>query len=310
MKSSSALDCTVIGDAMVDIVARIESRDSLDRLFESGLMNTDISVIPGGSANVAAGIADLGGRSGFVGKVGKDAFGELIREDLEAQGIESCLSVSRLHKTGLVFDVILEDGERLFVVDRGANADLKPRDIDTELILRSSCLYFVGYSLQDATTANTVRDMMDLASENEKIICFSPGAPILAKSIRGEIVNLIESHVDVVFANEEEAMNLSNSSGKLESVSFLQSLGPKTVVLTRGRNGCIVHMNGETYEDEGLSTHAADATGAGDAFAAAFLHANLKGWDVERVLSFSNEYAKRVVERIGGRMCRVTSSVR
>ncbi|MEE9340071.1 MAG: carbohydrate kinase family protein [Thermoplasmata archaeon] len=296
------LDCTAVGDAMIDIVVRFPSKGEAKRIFDDDVTNASFSVAPGGTANVATGLADLGGKSAFVGKIGKDLFGDLFRRDLQARGVMDNLSVSREHNTGLVLDLVLGDGERHFLVDRGANADLDIRDVNVDLIQKSRFVYFVGYSFQDPLTSLTVRDAIDLAHREKKVICFSPGSPYLAKEHRDLFAEIIKEYVKILFLNEEEAMFLTRCEDAEKSVSLLKSLGPETIVLTRGAEGSIAFSGEDTCKARSLPAKCIDSTGAGDAFAAAFLYAKSREWDIERSVTFANGYAGRIVRRVGARL--------
>lgn len=118
-------ECTVIGDAMVDVVLPLSGPLDIESLRQGGVANTKMRLSAGGAANVAFHVRKLGASAAFIGRVGDDHFGRVFLADLESNGITSNVAISLSENTGVVFVLVFPDGERFFIDDRGANANLK-----------------------------------------------------------------------------------------------------------------------------------------------------------------------------------------
>lgn len=292
------IDCTVIGDAMIDIILPLPDIENPNCLLWGDVFNTEAKTSIGGIANVSVCISNLGGKSVFTGKVGDDHFGKIFVKDLEASKVIKNISVSKTKGTGIVFDLVFHNGERFFIVDRGANAHLGYEDIDFHLIRNSSFLYFAGFSFQDEETSETIQKVIRKASEKDITIVFNPGAPNLAKRFRDEFIDIIKKYVDILILNDVEGKYLVNSTKDDETISFLLSIVDK-LVLTKGGKGSIIAAQNEVHNIKAYPTKVVDTTGAGDAYAGAFIYGLSRGWSDDKAGKFASEIAGRVVARIG-----------
>ncbi|HID27688.1 MAG TPA: carbohydrate kinase family protein, partial [Methanosarcinales archaeon] len=145
----SKITCTVIGDAMVDLVFPLSNNNDVKYIMQGGVTSTKSKITLGGTANVAFWISKLGCNSAFIGKIGNDCFGNYIKKDLRVNKIKDGLAISSEYNTGLVIVLVLPTKERFFIVDRGANIDLKMQDVNFDFCLNSKYLYICGYSFQD-----------------------------------------------------------------------------------------------------------------------------------------------------------------
>lgn len=289
--------CTVIGDAMMDVIIPLGGLEDIRDLTEGGVANTEMTVSPGGAANVAVHIASLGGNSAFVGKVGDDYFGRIFIEGLEGKNVicGTCTGASR--RTGVVVSLVLPDGERFFIVDRGANAELSFDDIDVDLVLSSDVIYLTGYSFQDEKTSQTIQMILELVPERVTVV-FNPGAPRLAEELRLEFLDLIEKHAGVVILNKLEGEYLTECTTESEIVKHL--LGVTNVVaLTKGQEGSIVATGKGIDGFVALATPVADTTGAGDAYAAGLIYGLSKSLGVAGAGELATKLAAEVVSRFG-----------
>jgi len=295
------LDCTVIGDAMIDITLPLPDVKALDNLLHGGVINTEYKMSPGGTANIAVGISKLGGKSAFIGEVGDDYFGEIFIKDLEANEVLNGVSISKTKRTGIAFTLVLPGGERYFIVDRGANTSLLFEDIDLQLIQNSSFIYFTGFSLQERDTSQTIQKVIEEASKKRVAIVFNPGAPNLAEEFRDTFLNTIRRYVDMLILNNSEGRYLAGCDRESEIMRFLLSQDLKRVVLTMGNRGSIVATKDKMYQIDAHALKVVDTTGAGDAYAAGFIYGLIKGWKEETAGKFASKIAGEIVGQIGPR---------
>jgi len=292
---------TIIGDAMIDYALPIVNPDDFRYLLCGGVTQTRATITPGGATNVATVLSMLGSPTAFIGKIGNDNHGECVRQDLIKHSVLSKLSMCDDLPTGKVFNLILPGGQRFFLVDRGANSNLLVDDIDEDTCLNSDIVYLSGYSFQDPVTKCSIRNLITDISQNVKIL-FNPGAPNLCEKYKEEFLSLIRNHVDIVILNEDEAFALTGCS-ESDAVQELLSLGVDICAVTMGAEGSIVASSFEvlpiTAAD--LIVNPVDTTGAGDAYAAAFIHGLQHGWDLKRVGGFASKIAVDLVKVYGAR---------
>ncbi|MGZ4905486.1 MAG: carbohydrate kinase family protein [Halobacteriota archaeon] len=296
------VDCTVIGEAIVDIIIPVQSFNQFNAGLFGGILNSHCTIASGGTANVAAGLATLGGNSAFIGKVGADCFGSFFRKDLEDADVMSNISVSKTEKTGVAITISsIRDKERFFIVDRGANAQLLPGDVDYDLARKSGAIYFTGLSFQDPNVSRVVLSFVEEAAAEGKTVVFNPGAYNIAASCRTAIIGAVKDYVDIIILNRVEGQSLSHSQEDEKIVEFLLSLGVNTVVLTKGENGSIISTTSYTHFIEIDPIDAVDTTGAGDAYASGIIYGIARAWDLERAGRFASLVARAVVGKHGSR---------
>ncbi|MFX1266105.1 MAG: carbohydrate kinase family protein [Promethearchaeota archaeon] len=298
MKKS--IDLTVIGDAMVDVVLPLSDIEDIGSLSRGGVTNTKMIISPGGAANVAYYVSRLGGHAAFTGRIGDDYYGRLFANDLEKHGITANITVDADESTGVVHVLVFANGERFFIDDRGANANLTYDDIDLELVESSRFLYFLGYSSQDDKTIRNIIRVLDGISEDTRVV-FNPGAPNLATRFRQEFTDVIQKHVDILILNEAEARCLTQLDSDEEILASLLAM-TDIIALTRGEPGSIVANKDETHIIEAVPAEPVDTTGAGDAYSAGLIYGLCQGWDLRAAGEAASKIAGKVVTRLGARV--------
>lgn len=297
---SIKIDCTVIGDAMIDIVIPLLPGQTSQELFQRGLLNVNSKVSFGGTANVAVALSGVGGKSAFIGKIGDDCFGRAFVEDLDSSGVLNKIAVSKDKSTGIVMDFVLPGGDRAFLIDRGANSELAPEDIDFDLVRDSTFIYFTGFSFQDKQTSETIRKTMEETSRCGATIIFNPGAATLASEFREEFIRIIKSYVNILILNFSEAQNLAGLKEEDEILAFLLTC-VDTVALTKGSRGSTIAGKGKIHRLGTYQPQVVDTTGAGDAYAAGFIYGLARGWKEEDAGDFAAKIAARAVSHLGAR---------
>ena len=298
----SKVDCTVIGDAIVDLVIPVDSFDQFNKALVGGILNADCTISPGGTANVAAGIATLGSTSAFVGKVGADCFGTFFIKDLKKTHVLPHVSVSKTRKTGLAIVLSsMSDNDRFFIVDRGANVELGPNDLDYNLAHGTKIVYFSGFSLQDPNVSKVVLSFIKEAALAGSTIVFNPGAHNIVATSGAAVIEAIQRYADIVILNHAEGQRISHGSTDEQIIDYLLELDVRTVALTKGGQGSVISTRSRVYRIKPPPCEKVDATGAGDAYAAGFIYGMIKGWELEKAGNFSTILAQAVVSQRGPR---------
>jgi sugar/nucleoside kinase (ribokinase family) len=294
-----SIDLLVIGDAMVDVILPLSDIDDIRSLSQGGVTNTRMSISPGGAANVAYYMSRLEGRAAFTGRIGDDYYGRLFADDLTKHGITANITVDSNENTGVVHVLVFPGGERFFIDDRGANANLSYEDIDLNLVGASRFIYFLGYSFQDEQAVRSIIRALDDISGDTRI-AFNPGAPNLTARFRKEFVDIIREYVDIVILNEAEAKHLTQCDSNEDILVYLLAM-TDTVALTMGELGSVVARKDEMHIIEATPVEAVDTTGAGDAYSAGLIYGLCQDRDLRAAGEFASKIAGKVVTHLGAR---------
>jgi sugar/nucleoside kinase (ribokinase family) len=232
----------------------------------------------GGSvANSMAGIASLGGKAGYIGKVRRDQLGEVFQHDIRAAGVEfTTRAAEQGPATARCLILVTPDGQRTMNTYLGACVDLGPEDIDEGLIGRSKVLYLEGYLWDPPRAKEAMLRAANVAHAAGRKVALSLSDSFCIGRHRAEFKRLIDDHVDILFANEAELLSLTEQSDYDAAVKAIRG-HCEHAVLTRGPRGALVVAD-ELYEvDAEPVERVVDTTGAGDLFAAGFLHGYTQG---------------------------------
>jgi sugar/nucleoside kinase (ribokinase family) len=296
-KTEEKSDCVVAGDAMFDITVL-----GLKSIVPRGTAYCDgIRIHPGGAGNVAVGIATCGGAATFIGKIGSDYFGRMYKEDLENHGVKAFLVYDEQQPTGTIVVHVDGEGDRSFIIHRGANDSLSPPDIENlrHIISNAHYVYICGYSIVEAPQSDAIRRVVQLAKKDNVKVAFDPGSYNIIVDKRSQIDKLV-LFSDVLFPNYDEAKALVGNLPLDEMVRELGKLAP-LVFLKVGADGCVV-IQGSTYTIIGVpSVKQIDTTGAGDAFASAAIYGLIRGYNNEVIGKFANWFASKNAELVGPR---------
>lgn len=252
----------------------------------------------GSGANTMIGIAQLGGRAAFTGKIGRDEHGRIYREKLEGQGVEACMGTGE-GITGSSLILVTEDASRTMNTYLGMCQELSPEDLDLDALKRSQVLYVTGYLWDTEPQKEAVRFALQEARNNSIRIALSLSDPFCVNRHQLDFQELLEQ-VDLVFANQEEAFLLTETSHSQDALDLL-SARTETVVMTLGANGALVRTKGETFYIDPMKVRVEDTTGAGDAFAAGYLYGMTHGHTPLESGRIASSLAAAVIEQIGPR---------
>lgn len=282
------LDVTGIGNAIVDVIAHATDADLARLQLPKGAMTlidearahalyaqmAPAREISGGSvANSVAGVASLGGRAAYIGKVRDDQLGEVFTHDIRAAGVQFSTKVADSGAaTARCLVLVTEDGQRTMNTFLGACVELGPEEVDESLIARSKVTYLEGYLWDPPRAKEALLRAAQLAHKHGRKVALSLSDPFCVDRHRAEFNRLIDDHVDVLFANEGEALSLTEE-GALEAALAKLRGRCELCVVTRGAHGASVLAAGEIHHVPAEPIEKlVDTTGAGDLFAAGFLY--------------------------------------
>ena len=253
---------------VMHLVTREQQQELLLALAEEKI---SLEVAAGGSgANSMIGISQLGGRSAFSGKIGRDEHGKLYREKLEGLGVCDCLAEGE-GATGSSLILVSEDGARTMNTFLGMSQELMNPDIDPDVIQSSKYLYLTGYLWDTESQKKAVLNALDEAKKREVKVALSLSDPFCVTRHKEDFINLLKGYASMVFCNQEEAFTLLDTEITQQAAETLSDW-TETAALTIGAYGALISHQGETCYIDPLPVRVEDTTGAGDAFAAGFLY--------------------------------------
>jgi len=317
--AETRFDVLTIGNAIVDVIAPIDPGFLEREGLSEGIMHLvdeersaylydrmpeEKRQISGGSAaNTAAGVAALGGRAAFVGKVADDNLGDIFAEDLHRIGVH--YGVSRLENgpsTARSMILLSPDGERTMNTYLGACHQLTEADIREDEIGAATITYMEGFLWDPVEAKKAFVRAANYAHRNERASAFTLSDPFCVDRYREEFLDLIRSKtVDYVFANLNELKSLYETDNLGEAVQQIAK-DAELAAITMGAEGAMVVANGEIITVPAFPVHpVVDATGAGDLFAAGFLLSVARGQELEMALKAGCLAASEVISHIGAR---------
>jgi len=281
-------DVVSLGNALVDVLA-YEDDDFVVRAgVERGtMMMVDAAhsdaiyaemgpareVSGGSAANTAAGIASFGGRSAFLGRVADDTFGKVFTHDLRSIGVHfESLPANDGVPTGRCLVIVTPDAERSMCTHLGAANRLGPEIVDEAVVAGAAVTYLEGYLWDQPQAKDAIRRAAELAHRADRRVALTLSDPFCVERHRAEFRALVESDIDILFANEEEITGLYEVDTFDEALQHVVG-HCEVAALTRGAHGSVVVRGEEVHViDAHPVPHVADTTGAGDLFAAGFLY--------------------------------------
>lgn len=287
------MDVTGIGNAIVDVLAHADDaflerqglvKGTMALVDEArardlyGEMSAAMEVSGGSAANTLAGIASLGGRAAFIGKVRDDQLGEVFTHDIRAVGVQFDTEVAREGaSTARCLVLVTPDAQRTLNTYLGACVALGPEDIDEALVAQSSVTYTEGYLWDPPQAKEAILKAWRAAARAGKKCSLSLSDPFCVERHRAEFLALVDEHVDILFANEHEIRALYQVDSFADAVRAVRG-HCEVAVLTRSEKGAVVLVGDETHVVPAERVaKVVDTTGAGDLYAAGFLHGYTRG---------------------------------
>ena len=303
-----------IGNAIVDVLCKVSEeflkKNSLtkstmklidEKEFKKLLSSLKIEeTISGGSvANSIVGLSQLGNEVGFVGKVSNDELGQKYEEGLNKE------KVKYLYKkkdepipTGSCLILITPDSERTMCTFLGTAGKIDDKDINEKDIKNAEIVFLEGYLWDEGEP----RKAFDKAIIHSKKVAMSLSDLFCVERHKKNFLELLKNQLDIVFANEQEILSLTNAKSLEEAISFLKEI-KKNIIITRGEKGAVSINDNEIVEIKAQSNlNIKDLTGAGDLFAAGYLHGIINNFKIKECLIKGTELSSIIIQKIGARI--------
>ncbi len=304
-----------IGNAIVDVICKVDddfiTKNNLtkstmklifdDKEFKELLSNLKIEkTVSGGSvANSIVGLSQLGNEVGFIGKVNDDELGDKYEDGLKQENVKYFYSKKKEElPTGTCLILVTPDSERTMCTFLGTAGKISENDVSSDAIRQSEIILLEGYLWDEGEPKKAFEKAIQSANK----VAMSLSDQFCVDRHKPHFLELVKNKLDITFANEQEIISLIDAKSFDEVIEFSKSLG-KIIVLTRGEKGAVAINRNEVVEcgvKEGLKI--VDLTGAGDLFAAGFLHGHVNNLTLKDSLDKGTEMSSKVIQQIGARL--------
>jgi len=304
-----------IGNAIVDVICKVDdnfinqnnlTKSTMKLFFDENefkklLINLKIEkTVSGGSvANSIVGLSQLGTKVGFIGKVSDDEFGTKYEEGLKKENVEYFYFKKKEElPTGTCLILVTPDTERTMCTFLGTAGKINENDVSLDAIKKSEIIFLEGYLWDEGEP----KKAFDKAINNANKVAMSLSDQFCVDRHKPHFLELVKRKLDIIFANEQEMTSLIEAKNFEEVVSFSKSIN-KLVVVTRGEKGAVSILGEEVIETGILKNlKILDLTGAGDLFAAGFLHGYINKLSTKECLEKGTQLSSRVIQQIGARL--------
>ena len=304
-----------IGNAIVDVICKVDdnfitqnglTKGTMKLIFDNNefkklLSNLKIErTVSGGSvANSIVGISQLGNKVGFIGKISDDDLGYKYEEGLKKENVEYFYSKKKEElPTGTCLILVTPDSERTMCTFLGTAGKINENDVSSDAIKNSEIIFLEGYLWDEGEP----KKAFDKAINSANKVAMSLSDQFCVDRHKPHFLDLVKNKLDIIFANEQEITSLIDAKNFEEVINFSKQLG-KLIVLTRGENGAIAIKSDEIIEcGVQKNLKIVDLTGAGDLFAAGFLHGHVNNLSIKESLEKGTEMSSKVIQQIGARL--------
>ena len=303
-----------IGNAIVDVLCKVDDEFLVKNNLVKSTMKlldekefkiliqklTIQETISGGSvANSIVGLSQLGNEVGFIGKVNKDDLGEKYEHGLREEKVNYLYTKKQeTISTGTCLILITPDSERTMCTFLGIAGKINEKDVDEGLVKKSEITFLEGYLWDEGDP----KKAFDKAIKYSNKVAMSLSDLFCVERHKKEFLELVKSRLDIVFANEQEILSLIDGSSIEDAINFSKEIN-KNVIITRGADGAISIKNKEIFEcDAKNNLNLVDLTGAGDLFAAGYLHGIINNLSIEESLDYGTDLSSKVIQQIGARI--------
>ena len=304
-----------IGNAIVDVICKVDeefiSQNNLtkgtmklifdDKEFQSMLSNLKIEkTISGGSvANSIVGLSQLGNNVGFIGKVSDDELGNKYEEGLNSEKVKYFYSKKKEElPTGTCLILVTPDSERTMCTFLGTAGKINENDINQENIKQAEMIFLGGYLWDEGEPKKAFEKAINFSNK----VVMSLSDQFCVDRHKPHFLDLVKNKLDITFANEQEMISLIDAKNFKDVIEFAKNLN-KLVIITRGEKGAVSILGNEIVEnDVEKNLNIKDLTGAGDLFAAGFLHGYLSNLSNLESLNKGKEMSSKIIQQIGARL--------
>ena len=303
-----------IGNAIVDVICKVDDQYLMDNELTKSTMklvdenefkkllstlNIEETVSGGSVANSIVGLSQLGNDVGFIGKVNADDLGQKYEEGLTKEKVQYFYNKKQeTLPTGTCLILITPDTERTMVTFLGIAGKINQHDIDEKALKESEMIFLEGYLWDEGEPKSAFDKAMSIA----KTKAMSLSDQFCVERHKNSFLDLVKNKLDITFANEQEIKSLIDTNRFEEVVTFGKQLG-KILVITQGEKGSVVIKKGEVTECKSKpNLKILDLTGAGDLFAAGFLHGHINNLNTIQCLEKGTEMSSKIIQKIGARI--------
>ena len=303
-----------IGNAIVDVLCKVDdefliknslTKSTMKLIDREEFMNllSGLSIedtISGGSvANSIVGLSQLGNNVGFIGKINNDDLGQKYEDGLQKENVNFLYSKKNEPlATGTCLILITPDSERTMCTFLGIAGKVSDKDVNSDFIRAADITFLEGYLWDEGEP----KKAFDKAINNSNKVAMTLSDLFCVERHKDQFLDLVKNKLDIVFANEQEMMSLTNTKKFDDVINFSKELD-KDIVITRGEKGAIAVKSGEIFEckaEENLSI--TDLTGAGDLFAAGYLHGIINNMTSKESLQMGTKLSSKIIQKIGARI--------
>ena len=303
-----------IGNAIVDVICKVDDQYLIDNHLTKSTMKLvdehefqkllstlkiEETVSGGSVANSIVGLSQLGNKVGFIGKVNDDDLGQKYEDGLKKENVDYFYQ-KRKEKlpTGTCLILITPDSERTMCTFLGIAGKINENDVDINSIKNSELTFLEGYLWDEGEP----KSAFDKAIKSSNKVAMSLSDLFCVERHKQHFLNLVKNKLDITFANEQEVTSLIGAKNFEEVVSFSQKL-EKLIVITRGEKGSIAIIKNEVTEFESKKNlKIVDLTGAGDLFAAGYLHGYINNLTIRESLEKGTDMSSKIIQKIGARL--------
>ncbi len=318
-----SLDVVGIGNAIVDVLAEVPERVLGDLGLVRGSMELvdvrraeeiyssigpAVEVSGGSAANTVAGVAALGGTSGFVGKVAGDDLGKVFVHDMRASGVDLGVAVvdaevgdPEERGTGRSLVLVTGDAERTMATHLGVAGLLGPEDVPADLVARGNVLYLEGYLWDRPSAKEAMRQAVKIAHDRDRVVALSLSDSFCVERHRRELLDLVAGDIDVLFGNEHELVRLFDARTLEDALSSAAQTGVLVGATCGARGSFVVDGQGPVEVPAAPALEIVDKTGAGDMYAAGFLFGLTHGLEPVECARLGSACASAVLGHLGAR---------
>ena len=304
-----------IGNAIVDVICKVDenfitqhnlTKSTMKLFFDENefknlLKNLKIEkTVSGGSvANSIVGISQLGDKVGFIGKISDDNFGSKYEEGLKKENVNYFYSKKKEElPTGTCLILVTPDSERTMCTFLGTAGKINENDVSSNVIKNSEIIFLEGYLWDEGEPKKAFNKAIDCANK----VAMSLSDLFCVDRHKAHFLELVKNKLDITFANEQEITSLIEAKNFDEVINFSKKLN-KLVIVTRGEKGAVAIKGEEIIESQiQKNLKIVDLTGAGDLFAAGFLHGYVNKLPIKDCLEKGTEMSSRVIQQIGARL--------
>ena len=315
--SKAEFDVVALGNAIVDVIVRTKDEFLVDNEIEKGVMTligadqaeklydrvvAEREMSGGSAANTIAGLASIGGRGAFIGKVRNDELGGIFQRDIRSLGVRfDTPPATSGAGTARCLVLVTDDAERTMNTYLGACVGLETKDVEESLIRAAQVTYLEGYLWDPPGAKSAFRKAMEIAHGAGRLVALTLSDPFCVDRYRTEFVQLVAESVDILFANEKEIISLYEAKDLEDAVRQVRG-HCKVVALTLGARGSMVLSGNEVHVVEPAPVERLiDTTGAGDLYAAGFLFGYTAGHELAICGPYGSKAAAEVISHYGAR---------